>query len=270
MKIAAIVIIYNPDIELLKQNISAFINDVDIVIIHRNSPTDLSDIKDIWNDKILFAGDETNQFIASPLNKALHYCQNNGINYLLTMDQDSVWENFNEFLKSAQILFQTKRNIIISSPNINNTFDKSTPLIESESVITSGSLIDVNKALQIGGFKEKYKIYWVDGEFCFRSRLNNYLIITLPKFNLKQQFGRQTKTKFGYTTSNYSSTVYYYLIRNMLWEHREYGRKAVSLRCILYTLTYTVRGIILGENHKLNKIGKILKALRHGLTHSYK
>lgn len=264
--IAAIVVCYHPDRELLRANIGAFADEVDTILVWRNSPESLEWLKEEFPN-VIFLGNGENAFIARPLNEALRYCADNGHEWLLTMDQDSVFEDFAAFKTDA--LGRDSHDVGIFAPNVNNQFADTTDH-EPETVITSGSLINVEKATQIGGFKEKYEIYWVDGEYCYRARKSGYKIIVTGRHHLKQQFGRQTRTLFGFETSNYSAPIYYRLIRNMLWEHREHGSKAVSLRCIVHTLIFTTRGIVLGEKHKMQKLGAIAKGLWHGTFKSYK
>lgn len=265
-RIAAIVICYHPDMELLRANIGTFAGEVDSVLVWRNSGEPLDRLKEEFNN-IELTGSGENQFIARPLNEALHYCAENGYDWLLTMDQDSIFEDFGLF--KADVLSRKDGDVAIYAPNVNGQFTDSKDH-EPETVITSGSLIDVSKAIAAGGFKEKYEIYWVDGEFCYRSRKAGYRIIVPARHNLRQQFGRQSRTLFGFTTSNYSAPIYFRLIRNMLWEHREHGPKAVSKRCIAYTLLYSTRGIVLGEKQKLKKLAAIAKGLWHGSFRSYR
>lgn len=264
--IAAIVVCYHPESELLRTNVGAFAGDVERVLVWRNSADDLGWLKEEFGN-VEFMGDGENAFIARPLNEALRYCANKGYKWLLTMDQDSVFEDFAAFKKD--ILNREESDVAVYAPNVNNLYCDCDDH-KAETVITSGSVIDVEKALETGGFKEKYEIYWVDGEYCYRARKSGYKIIVTGRHHLKQQFGRQTRTLFGFETSNYSAPIYYRLIRNMLWEHREHGSKAVSLRCIAHTLIFTTRGIALGEKQKFRKLSAIAKGLWHGTFKSYK
>lgn len=265
--IVAVVTVYHPDKQLLKRSILSMKETVDRIILWRNSNEDLTEIESL-SPKIILMGSGQNEFIASPFNRVLEWCKAHGYKYLLTMDQDSVWENLYGFVR--KVLDIKSEDIAIVAPNINNDFNKEADIVEPETVITSGSLIDVDVALKIGGFNEKYQIYWVDGEFCYKARLNGYKIKMLTRFRLIHKFGEQKRTLFGFKTSNYSPIVYYYMIRNMLWEHRQYGNKAVSNRCIAYTLFYIVRGIILGEKNKFRKLYGIGTGIKHGLFKSYR
>lgn len=266
-KIAAIIIAYNPDLANLKRNVQRILNSVDYLIIWQNSPDDLLYFSDISN-KILVWGDGTNQYIAHPLNVMLDWCILNKIDYLLTMDQDSTWEDCTGFLHDALSL--TIDNVGIYAPRIDAMkFSFDGEYEEVDYTITSGSLVNVKIAKKVGGFNGKYQIYWVDSEFCYKLRSKEYLILRLNNYKLIHKLGNPTKTIFGYETSNYSPIIYYFLIRNMIWEHRQYSSSAVSYRCMLYTLFINVRGIILGEKHKFQKLQKISLGIYHGLIFSY-
>lgn len=262
-----IIVTYNPDLKSLENNIKKIITAVDYLIIWQNSPEDLSYLKKI-SDKILLWGDGSNKYIAQPLNKALDWCYKHNFDYLLTMDQDSTWEDCDGFINDALAL--QIDNIGIIAPSINTKECYHSIFREIEYTITSGSLVNVNIAKKIGGFNERYQIYWVDGEFCFKLRNNNYKIIQLPHFRLEHKLGTPTKTILGFETSNYSPVVYFFIIRNMLWENRQYGPRAVSYKCIIYTLVRNISGIIIGEKNKIKKLRKVIKGLYHGLFLPYK
>lgn len=261
-RIAAIVVTFHPNRDELYNNVRSFIDEVDSLLIWRNSEEPMDYLSE-WQEKIYFVGTGKNEYIAKPLNYALSWCLENRYDYLLTMDQDSVWENFNGFLASTKKSLDN--SVAIYAPNLNNQWSCDNETIEVASVITSGSLVNVEAAKAVCGFNEYYKIYWVDGEFCYKVRRNGYRILVFTSYCLKHQLGRQTKTIFGYYTSNYSPKVYYFMFRNMFWMRREHGGSSVSVKCILYTVLYNVRGIILGESDKLKKLCSIIKGTFDGL-----
>ena len=118
MKIAAIVVVYHAEKRILFQNIEAFASSVDTIIIWRNSPDDLAYLEK-WRSKMVFMGDGTNRYMAKPLNEAIDYCISKGYDYLLTMDQDSCWEDFNRFIELVNAL--PKDGLVaIYAPNVNN------------------------------------------------------------------------------------------------------------------------------------------------------
>ena len=259
--LAAVVVTYHPKEEEVWANIRSYAYAVDKVLVWRNSPEDLSVPSDL-EEKVSLLGNCENEFMAKPLNFALEWCADNGCDYILTMDQDSKWENAGYFVDRALAL--AEGDIALYAPYTVGQYERPVQDYDAESVITSGSLVNVAVARHLGGFREDYMIYWVDGEFCFWARKNGYRIRVLHDCTLIQQFGKQTKTLFGFTTSNYSPFIYYLLIRNMLWMRREFP-EGVSVKTVLYTLMYTIRGIILGEKDKIRKIHNINKGIIHGL-----
>lgn len=259
--IAAVVILFHPVFDDVLDNLSTYASIVDKLLLWRNSPEPIR-IPPYLAKKTIILGDGNNEFMAKPLNQAIEWCYNNGYDYLLTMDQDSKWVNADYFISRA--LSSKEDNIAIFSPYVQGQYTRPKDDYDAESVITSGSLVSIQIARSLGGFREDYRIYWVDGEFCYWARLNNYKIKVLHDCTLLQRFGKQTKTLFGFTTSNYSPIVYYFLIRNMIWMKREFN-DGVSVKTLIYTLIYNLRGILLGENDKIRKVHYINKGIVHGL-----
>lgn len=263
MKIAAVVVTYNPDPSRLYENIKAFADYVDCILIQRNSSATFEYLSE-WEYKITYLGTGENEFIAKPLNDAIDYCIMNDYDYLLTMDQDSIWVNFSEFI--SLVCKQDHNNrVAIYAPNCNAQFkDKSVQFHDIEWVIQSGMLIDVQIAKTLGGFREDYKIYGVDEEFCYWIRINGYKTRVFTHCELKQEFGRITKTVFGFETLNYSPVVRYFLIRNMIWMKREF-RDSTTIKRICAVLYYNFIGILLGESNKMRKVFMLVKGVFHGL-----
>lgn len=272
MKIAALFVVYHPDIRQLVTNVAAVIDSVEYVLVWRNSDENFSELT--CREKVILLGDGENRFIAYPLNQALQWCSSHGCDFLLTMDQDSTWSDFAGFRKSVKL--NRDDNIAIYAPSVNKCGIKKygggklADYQQVDFVISSGSLINVSIAQKVGGFNSRYKIYWVDSEFCYKVRANGYKIMQFSQFSLAHHLGNPTKILFGFFTSNYSPQIYYFIFRNMLWEHRQYGPKAVGYKCMAYTYMYNLRGILLGEKQKCRKLYKILLASVHGLFCSYK
>lgn len=262
MKIAAIIVIYKPNERELIQNISKIIGHVDSLLLWYNSPKTFN-LPNEHLFKITEMGDGINKFISYPLNQAINYCKENDFQYLLTMDQDSEWTDLEMFLQTATSL--EIDNVAIYSPNINGQIKSNKDYLEVQNSITSGSLHNVSIAHSLGGFREDYQIYWVDGEFSYWAKLNNYKVLCLPKFILKHKFGNGTKPFLGISGANYSPIVYYYMFRNMIWMKREFGKGAVSFNTILYTGKLYGLGIIFCERNKLKKIFKIFQGIFEGL-----
>ena len=120
MKIAGVVILYNPNEAAVIRNIESYIHFLDSLIVFDNSNCAeefLKRVKDISN-KIIFISNAQNEGIAKPLNKALELVAEK-YNWLLTMDQDSYFEEKQgeEYFSGFKQLFYHSLNIAIVSPN---------------------------------------------------------------------------------------------------------------------------------------------------------
>lgn len=266
MRIAACVILYHPDVELLLKNVSAFIDDVEILIVYRNSVEQI-DFPKAYYHKLVFMGSGKNHYMAHALNECLAYCRRHRFDYLLTMDQDSVWEDFHGFVNKVGAY--PSDDVVIFAPNVNHALPETEPYREVESTITSGSLHRVELALRSGGYKDYYQIYWVDGEFCHRARHTGYKILALPSCHLQQRFGgsdcKSDRVNRGFFCADYSPSTYYFMFRNMLFMRREW-KENPSIKCIFYTLFLYLRSIILGEENKMAKLRSVFLGLRDGAT----
>jgi rhamnosyltransferase len=255
MKTAACIILYHPDTDRLRENILAIAKDLDLLILWRNSPEEIP-IPEV-DVPVVRLGTGENRYIAAPLNECFRYCADRGIDWLLTMDQDSVWEDFEGFVQTAEKYLQ--KGIIAFAPSVNRNLSATEECIDIDYTITSGSLCHVPSVLAAGGFRESYQIYWVDGEFCHRARKAGYRILALPRYNLNQHFGELDKGK-GF---NYSPTTYYFMFRNMLWMRRDHKTNP-SVKTILYSSQMYLRSILFHEKNKMKKLAAVCRGTFDG------
>ena len=94
-RVLAIVVGYRPQEALLKQSIESYAPQVDKVLLWQNSPISFA------HPKVELCGDGSNRGISTALNYAREIALLEEYDYLLTMDQDSVWEDFSAYLSMA-------------------------------------------------------------------------------------------------------------------------------------------------------------------------
>lgn len=273
MKLAAIVIVYYPNIKHLKLNILSFIEGIDKLIIWDNTPVkDQSDFNvdfPEFKDKSLVFTTGQNEFIAYPLNEAINWCLDNDYSYLLSMDQDSLFENgsFKMYLNKIK-LNQDFKNVIFGV-NPNDQFLIQDSFLETNWFITSGSIYNVNIIKKIGGFREDYQIDCVDNEICYKVKTNGYKVVVDTHCKLNQIYGAPLKSKYGFTTSGYSPFRTYSILCNHILLWKEYPNMLdVSLKITIIKdyLLYRFVKILLAEDKKIKK----LLALFHGLIDGLK
>ena len=90
MKVAGIVTLYNPDNEV-KKNIESYLSDLDKLYIIDNTPN--KDNKQVIpsSNKIVYLPQDDNVGVATALNIGAKKAINDKYNWLLTMDQDSIF-----------------------------------------------------------------------------------------------------------------------------------------------------------------------------------
>lgn len=270
MNICGVVILYNPNIKELRKNISYFIDEIQHLIIWDNTPG--SNLKDKLNaefisKQITFLSTGKNEGIAYALNQSFNWAIKNRYDHILTMDQDSKWENFKKFRTSIESLTGDS-NIAIYAPMIksNNTILRCN---RREFVITSGSIYNLKVYSKLGLFRESFFIDEVDNEYCIRANINGYRIKIINDCYLIQQFGETTKRNFlDKYTANYSPMRTYHQIRNRIWVWKEY-HQSLSYRYILRTILYQIirRSFIImfNEDSKFSKFKSIYSGIKDGI-----
>lgn len=261
MKIIAIVVTYYPEKILLCNNISAFINYVDKVLIWENTPlSDKFKYRFVSNEKVEYCGDGINS-ISRGLNYAWNYARSYGYDYVLTMDQDSLWHNFCKF--KNDILF----NIDISGiwgPNINDEFSSEQSIIEKDSIITSGMLVSVNIINRVGGWNEIFDIDCVDEEFCLKAQKIGIKSYICTKCILTQRFGVPKHVKlFGHVgvLRNDSPSRLYSIYKNHVILIRMYP-EVKSIRKDFWTSKLgIIKWIVVFEESRLRKLYAIVSGI---------
>ena len=174
MRLLGVVTTYYPNRTEFIRNIKSYYSDLDYLIIWDNTPVDdsfLNDcLKEIQSTQIEIRTTGRNEFLAYPFNQCIEWAISHNFTHLLTMDQDSYFEN-NQFLlfKNNILKFNDEKVKVFTTEKKENHKkykETSKEPIEIENAITSGTVYDLNIFCKIGGFREDFLIYMVDIEFC--------------------------------------------------------------------------------------------------------
>lgn len=193
MKILAVVVTYYPEKDLLNSNISAFVKDVDKVLIWENTPeSEKRNYRYIQHEKVEYCGDGVNS-ISRALNYAWRYAKENGYNYLLTMDQDSFWENFSSFVKRT--VHEKKVPYGVWTPLVNSEKHEELYLLKDSS-ITSGTMIPIEILNRMCGWNEFFVVDSVDTEFFAHAKSLGINVYSIAGCRIVQQFGSPVVAHF--------------------------------------------------------------------------
>src|SRR5690606_27148133 len=101
--------------------------------------------------------------------------------WLLTMDQDSFFDE--SHLLSYQNCFQNfegKNGVAMFGVEFEKESERTNcSVLETDMLITSGSLVNLAVFQKLGGFDENLFIDEVDFEYCLRAKVNGYKTIRL-------------------------------------------------------------------------------------------
>ena len=267
-RILAIVVTYYPERDLLVENVGALIGYVDKVLIWENTPApDKTDYRFVTDEKVLYYGDGINS-ISRALNYAWEYANENGFDYLLTMDQDSRFENFDFYV--ARTVLAKDAPAGIWTPQMNGE-TVTEDYEEIDIPITSGMLASVDVVNSIGGWNEKYTIASVDDEFFLQAHLRGIKKWKVKGAKLVHRLGTPRVVRvFGHelVLRNYSPQRLHDIYRNNIILIRRYPKIDYLKNNFLHYWLKAIVLVFLFEEQRFRKTWCILKGIAAGLRSS--
>jgi rhamnosyltransferase len=238
--IAGVVILYHPDEREITRNINSYLPFVGLLIVIDNSeafsPAIRNNIESLPGN-VQYIHSDRNYGIAAPLNVAARMARNQHYTWLLTMDQDSYFDTEQAelyFELFSQHFLQDDRTGIVAvlhdPSKILHEGDLFHPL---DSVITSGSLVNLNAWNEAGGYDEKLVIDEVDHEFCYHVRQLGYPVVQINRAYMNHQLGTTTSRGYFGTIAKSNRTIHsprrvYFMVRNYLYVRKKYKRDLPS------------------------------------------
>jgi rhamnosyltransferase len=267
-KIAGTVVLFHPDNKVIL-NIKSYIKEMGKLYVIDNSEIKNQSLVNsfyaISNIEYIHAKD--NMGIAKALNIAATRAFNDGYSYLLTMDQDSSL-SYNTIDEYYKYLLESKNSnigILTLRHNVKNYIyhppDNSYTNVNT--AFTSGSLMNLNAFINIGPFKEKFFMDYVDHEYCLRLKKNHYKIIRINSAFCNHELGNlETRKILGLNipVTNHSPQRLYYRTRNRLYVVSWYFKTFPFWVFIdIMRFFYETIIVILYESQKKEKIQMIFK-----------
>lgn len=273
MKLLAVTVLYHPDLREVADNIMRYARDVEALMVWDNSPADSSAalkamLPEIAN-KLIFRHSPDNEGIPTALNHAGQYALAHGFTHLLTMDQDSSWENFAYYRHEVERL--DDGNTIFGP----RTLLKGLPAGEiaefhsPDILITSGTLYPLDIFRLTGGYTTLFSIDGIDWDFCLRAREKGVRILSVNRALMRQEMGQPEIRRFlwkKYRPQHYPPFRLEEILKSHIYLIRRYRLPfSTRKRLIKELLWRTPRNIILFEDDKKAKLRAIGSGLRQGL-----
>ncbi len=275
----AIVITYNPDTEFklrVQQVLAQFAR---VFIVDNGSANDaramLSTVAE--DGKVCLLSNAANLGIAQALNQGMSRALQEGFVWAVTLDQDTlVFADMLETLIAVhadcgleQVLVGGNYLNVNKQRNFIDCKRDRERYRERKTLITAGTLIPLDMATRIGGFRSDYFIDSVDHEFCLRARANGFKVIISCKPVMSQSIGSGIvagSMLSRFASFNHSPVRKYYIARNTLVTARDYffDEPAWALRQMWRLLSDFI-SILLFEKGKFTKARAFLLGIIHGL-----
>lgn len=199
---AAGIVLYNPDLKRLKENLDAVSIQVKKIYCYNNGLKEFDAVAELIGryENAVLIGQGKNVGIATALNKLIEKADQERFEWILTLDQDSVL--CDGMVKTLAALKNEEKAAIICPviEDVRRKIEK--PPIISETTedvdfcITSGSFMNVKITQKIGGFDDYLFIGLVDNEICYRVKLNGYRIIRNNAVVLNHELGNLRPSRF--------------------------------------------------------------------------
>jgi rhamnosyltransferase len=265
MKIHAIVVTYNPELDVLSREFEFVIPQVDkIWVIDNASSSSLATwVDDLGlHDKLELVQMPANLGLGAAQNTGIQLARAAGATHVLILDQDSqpMPDMVDRLLAASNQLQSAGVPVAAVAPVYADSatgpasgfvrlgwldFKKQTVLpgqdvVEADFVISSGSLIPVSVLDDIGPMDESLFIDHVDTEWCLRAQSKGYKLFGVPGARMVHTLGdRRTRIWFlrWRNVPYHSPFRYYYILRNsLLMQRRPYmplkWRVAEFIRCV--------------------------------------
>ncbi|MDX9819066.1 MAG: glycosyltransferase family 2 protein [Desulfococcus multivorans] len=260
--IVAIVVTYHPQISALECLLNVLDEQVDsIVLVDNGSGLYLAEfIASRRKPKEFLITLGANFGVAAAHNAGIEWARRNGKRYVVLFDQDSVPapDMISHLISALHKLtdqgirvaavgpsYQDIRNIkhpsFIKARGFQvNKIECRSPfrIVESDVIISSGSLIPLSTLEEVGGPLDELFIDQVDMEWCFRAKSKGYSVFGVCDAMLHHSLGESPKNFLGRKFVHQSPLRHYYIFRNAVWllfkKHTPPSWKFLFIRSIFF------------------------------------
>jgi len=257
-KYAGVVVLYNPENDVV-DNINSYVENLTDIYIIDNSKYDIfkkkiSHLK--CQDKIHYIHCDKNIGVGPALNLGAKLARERGYKFLLTMDQDSSFSNISSMIDYIDQDKEVDRTGIYSPFHEIGTRVREKDDVTYEKVLmTSGNIVNLNIYFDVGATEELYYIDCADHDLCMKVNEGGYYVKRLNFCTLFHELGSNTIIINNKEITNHSPFRRYYMTRNNLYFFERH-----IIKSPLYTLKYfkgflgNSLSCIRYENQKLEKL----------------
>jgi rhamnosyltransferase len=278
----AVIISYDPD-NGLRDRIAAVRAQVqEVLIVDNNSRHDcfnlLRRIASVPGTHLI--RNEENVGVGSALNQGARWAVARGYSWVLALDQDTVVaQDMVESLCAVYRAYPERAKLAVIGSNSTNSvngkplhhFDGADGSLAKEvgAVITSGSLVSLEKFHEIGGFRGEFFIDCVDLEYCVQARERGFRVVVSCRPLMEHSIGHLSEHHLPWKktgTSNHSAVRRYYMARNHLVLVREHVlRTPIWVLATFFSFVKCTILMVFFEKDRLRKVKYTAMGIVDGL-----
>jgi rhamnosyltransferase len=261
-----VVVTHNPEIDLLTKNLNAIVRQFRNILIVDNHSTNIQQIEEMVrkiDSSIFIEKLVENTGIAYAQNIGLRMARDKKMEWLLTMDQDSIIPD--NLSTKYQDIINTHDNVGLVGWRQQPESEKN--IKEDLFIISSGCLSNVGALQRCGGFDEQLFIDHVDTDINIKIKNLGYKTFTAA-IKVVHQLGTKTeyKTIRGKIYHAHSPVRVYYIIRNGIVLFKRYFLNNPSWA--LWAIKTSFREgmyLVIYQPNKFKNLFIIAKAWKDGL-----
>ncbi|MBU7474990.1 glycosyltransferase [Lactiplantibacillus pentosus] len=278
-QVAALIVTYNPDVELLKKNIKATSANVgdNYLIVDNGSKNLIEILNAVGKEHVLNLN--SNKGIAAAQNAGFRRLQTQSYDWVLLLDQDSVIPLDLVSRMEAMPQFSLSDTGIIAAAFDNHSYVNQ-GIIEKKNVIASGGLIKVNAWSESGGMDDDLFIDFVDFDFDARVLAAGYKIYQNTDIVMQHEIGDTIYAPIrghllhlgayhGYF-SDHSPMRIYYFYKNFIIVHRRYPDYFDERKGLFRLSVSRLREIFLYRRPRGKKFLAAFKGIKDGIRYNPK
>lgn len=262
-KIGSCTVLYNPDKRVL-QNIHSYLCLMDICVVVDNSDEKNEVSKELQESSdFVYLDMHENLGIAYALNRGIEYLQKQGMDFVLTMDQDSVFPTkYFADIENRLEKYQSQYSLIGLNFNQENTV--SNELVEVPYWLTSGNFLKIQDFMRVGKFNEDLFIDYVDFELGYKFYKNHLKMGYLNGYSIRHTIGNPIPIHIlnrTFYAMNHSPIRYYYRYRNSYYLYKKVDKHFFRKEFFKEMVINTLKMLIVERNRKA-KLKMILKGIQ--------
>lgn len=270
--VAIILTTFNPDLAMLKENISTYIFQVGIVILCDNSDDETAlEIEKLCHEKakLIYLSMNGNKGIAYAQNRGVEYAISRGFNFFLEIDQDSILpsEYVDKVLSTYFLL--SNNNVAVAGVGplarsktqdfIYDNHHSESGIRFVDATLSSGFVYSKNAYYLVGDKDESLFIDYVDWDWCWRANKLGLKVAVDTSIEIEHMLGDGHKKILGFNVGLPSPVRLYYQYRNSLYMmQRDYVSFSWKLKRIII-LALKVPFFLICTDRKKERLKYILQ-----------